>query len=116
MDEVGNRLGLGEVEAAVQKGALGEFTGFGMPRPAGEDAGEDLAGDDGSTMATDLDGVLASVRARGAEDGEQHLVDPAFSIDHVAVKHGVGGCARRDRLIAAGRLEAGVSDRDGGLA
>lgn len=116
MDQVGNGLGLGEVDPAVQEGAPCEFTRFGMPGPAGEDAGENLAGNDRPTMATDFDDILPGERARSSEDGQQHFVDPTLSVDDMAVKHGVGGGSRRDRLVAAGWLEAGVGNGEGGPA
>lgn len=116
MDEIGNGLGLGEVDSAVEKCAPREFAWFGMPGPAGEDPGEDLPGDDRASVAADLDGVLAGEGARTAEHGQQDFVDGAGLIDDVTVKYRVGGGQRRGGVVAAGRAEAGVSDRECGLA
>jgi len=110
VDEVDHGFGLGEVESAVEEGAPGEFAGFGEGCTGAEEGVEDLSGDEGTAVATDLDGILAGVGAWGAEDGEEDFVDATvFGVD-VAVMDGVGGGNGGKRGRRTTGLEAAVGD------
>ena len=109
LDDVDDGLGLGEVEPAVQKGALGELARPGLPGPGGEERLERGAQHDGGAVALQFGGVLAGVAVRRAADGAQAEVEHApgsvhkAAVDELAVpvlghgpavggaEHGLGG-------------------------
>ena len=74
MDQVRDGLGLREVNAAVEKGALGEFARLGQPRAGGEQRVEHQLGGQQSAVAGNFHRVLARECARGAQDGQENLV------------------------------------------
>ena len=74
-DEIHHRLGLGQVELAVEEGPLGELARTGHAGTGLKHRGQHTRGDQRSPMAADLDKILARVAAGVAEDREQHLVD-----------------------------------------
>ncbi len=113
VDEVDHGFGLGEVESAVEEGAPGEFAGFGEGCTGAEEGVEDLTGDEGTAVATDLDGILAGVGTRGAEDGEEDFIDATVIGVDVAVMDGVGGGGGGKRGRGATGLEAAVGDGEG---
>ncbi len=120
VNQIGNSLGLRQINATIQKCTLGEFARLGEPRAVGEQRVEHKLGGQQSAMAGNLDGVLARERARRAQDGEQHFVNHFFTSDNFAELNGVrrrGGWFQRtfaDRLKTfAGdgeRLRAGKPD------
>ena len=61
VDQVADRLGLGEIEASVEEGAHGELAGFGEARAAGERQFDDMAKNDGRAVGGDFDDVVGGV-------------------------------------------------------
>ncbi len=74
-DQEGHRLGLGQVDAAVQEGPARELAGLGQARPLRDQALEQHPGQRRAAVAGDLDRVLAGVRARRAHHRAQRIVD-----------------------------------------
>ena len=74
-DEVGDSLGLREVELAIEEGTLRKFTGLcqaaSMPDKELQDFVQDIAG----TVTGELHAVLAGVAGRGAEEGDDGLIE-----------------------------------------
>ena len=91
VNDVRHRLGLGEVDAAVEEGAFGKFAGISQTSPGSEDRVEDEFGGNHAAMAGDLNHVFAGEGARRSEHGEEHFVDFGACLDDVTVVHGVGG-------------------------
>ena len=91
VDEVGNRLRLGQVEATIEECAAGELAGFGVACARAEDGMEHLAGDQASAMAPDFHRVLPRETPRPAEHREQDFVHDGVPMPDVAVVDGVGG-------------------------
>ena len=77
LDDVYDGLGLGEVEHAVQEGALGELAGPGLPGPGGKERLERGAQHYGGAVALQLGSILAGVAVRRAADGAQADVEHA---------------------------------------
>ncbi len=75
MNHVRHGLGLREVNAAVEKSALGEFARLGQPRAVCKSVSSTSLAGQQSAVAGNFDGVLARKRARRAQDGEQHFVN-----------------------------------------
>lgn len=74
-DEVGDGLGLGEVEATVEEGAEGELAGAGGARASGQCAVQDAAKGHGAAVATEFSHVLAGVGAGAGHEEQEGLVD-----------------------------------------
>ena len=89
VDEVGDRFGLGQIEAAVQKGAPGEFAGLGKAGAGSEDGVKDELRREQAAVAGDFDYVLAGERARGEHDGKENFVQTLPCPDGVAEMDGV---------------------------
>ena len=75
LDQVAHRLGLGEVEPAGEKGALGEFAGLGQPRAQIERAAKQQFQHDRRSMRGNLDEILGGVGVGSGEEGDQRFVD-----------------------------------------
>jgi hypothetical protein len=75
VEEVEDGLGLREVEASVEEGAQGKFTGTRKPRPGVEECVEDFRGGLGTAVALKFDGVFAGVGTRRVEDEDQRAVE-----------------------------------------
>src|SRR5262249_4078006 len=75
VDQVANRLCLRQIEAAVEKGAEGEFAGIGQTRARSEGALDRMAQHDRRAVAGDLNQVLGGVGAGTFEERDDHLVD-----------------------------------------
>src|ERR1035437_9954262 len=75
MDQIGDGLGLREVNASVEKSAAGEFAGFGQPRAVGEQRVEDKLRGQNAAVTGNLHSVLAREGAWCAQDGEQHFIN-----------------------------------------
>ena len=60
-DEVVDSFGLGEVEAAGEEGALGEFAGFGQAGASGDALAEEMVQEDGGAVGGYLDDVFGGV-------------------------------------------------------
>ena len=74
VDQIGDRLGLHEIDAAVQKCAKRELARLGKPRPQRHRLLDDLPQHDGASVSADFDDVLAGVGMRGREVGRDDLV------------------------------------------
>ncbi|ANY61086.1 hypothetical protein MA05_01965 [Comamonas aquatica] len=88
VDQVGNRLGLGQVDLVVEEGALGELTGLGQAQ-AGQDRGavgprrlrglqaarQQQLQHHGAAVGLQLQHVLAGVAVRAGEVQRQAMVD-----------------------------------------
>ena len=85
MNEVGDRLGLCEINTSVQKGALGELTRQSQPRPPVEHGVEHGLGGAYAAVATDLDDVLSGKGCRCFHHRNHHLVESSFIPDDVPV-------------------------------
>ena len=92
VDELEDGLGLREVDAAAQVGALGELAGSGETNLSGGEFGEERGGERGTADDVELDDVLAGVGARCAHQVEK----------------------RRDGRGEGGKLEGAANDRPGG--
>jgi len=58
-DQVRDRLGLAQVHPAVEKRALGEFSGFGRPAPPPAEVLQQELGDQRAAMGADLQEILS---------------------------------------------------------
>jgi hypothetical protein len=74
-DELGNRLGLGEVETAGEEGALGKLAGAGTPRSGSERRLQDGIKDDASAVALYFNGRFAGVGAALGHVNGKDFVD-----------------------------------------
>ena len=119
LDDVDDGLGLGEVEHAVQKGALGELARPGLPGPGGEECLERGAQHDGGAVALQLGGVLAGVAVRRAADRAQADVEHVpggvheAAVDQLSVPvlgHGPAVGGAEHGLCGGDRPGAGDSD------
>jgi hypothetical protein len=81
-DQVADGFGLGQIDAAVEKGAQGEFAGLGQARAGFEGALHGVAQHHRRAVAGDFDHVFGGVGARGLEEGDQHLVDGGLEFGH----------------------------------
>ena len=89
MDQVGHGLGLGEVDAPVEKGAAGEFARLGQPRAARQHRIQHQLRRQNAAVAGDFDHVLAGEGARRAHDRQQDLVHALPVAHDVAEMDGV---------------------------
>ena len=74
-DPVDHGLGLHQIDAAVEKRALGEFAGLGEARAVPQDELEDGLKRSRAAVGVDLDDVFAGVAVGGAHDVQEHLVE-----------------------------------------
>src|SRR5713101_4033760 len=75
VDQVADGFGLGKVEASVEKGSHGEFTGLGETGAAGKREFDDVAEDDGRPVSGDFDDVVGGVGVGLSEVGDYDFVD-----------------------------------------
>ena len=100
-DEVGDGLGLGEIDAAVEKCAAGEFAGLGQARAGVEGERHDAAHDEGAAVALDFGDVLAGQARRMRHRDRERTIDvrAGRGVDDVAETHRArarsAGCAGR---------------------
>ena len=76
LDQVAHCLGLGEIDAAAQKGALGKLTGIGQTRARRERVFHQGSQDHRRAVRGDLDHILARVGMRGGKIRHHGLVQP----------------------------------------
>jgi len=112
LDQVGDTLGLGEIELAVEKGATGEFTRLGQAGAELKAALEQHLHDHGSTVALQLEHVFAGEGGRRSEIKKDALVDcPLLLVEEAGEVRGA-----RPRCTAAQREgkgdETGAGDAD----
>ena len=100
VDDVGHGLGGAELHAAVEKGALGELPGPGLPGAEGEELLQQRAQHHGRAVALEFRGVLAGIAVGAAADRaqaeiQQRPVPPAqLTVDEFPVLprgHGAAG-------------------------
>ena len=106
-NQIGDRFGLRQVDAAVIKRAHRELAGLGEPGPVGKSQRQDLAGDEHAAMAVDFDDILARVRFGRAEDGNERLVDRLVLVVHKPIRN------RMRRLARQVDGKYFIRDRDG---
>ena len=88
VNEVDDRLRLGEVHFAVQKRALGKFPRPRLPRACGKRGAQDLLQNDRRAVAVQLRALLARVAVSGGEHHRQRVVErAALGVAHRAVGH-----------------------------
>ena len=75
VDEIGDRLGLRQIDAIVEKCAQREFTGLRRARPELADPLEHHARDDDASVALKLEDIFTGVRVRGLEAQRETIVD-----------------------------------------
>ena len=75
VDEIGDGLGLGEVDAVVEECAQREFAGPGRAGPELADALEHHARDHGAAVALKLEDIFAGERSGSLEAQRQTIVD-----------------------------------------
>ena len=75
IDQVGDRLGLGQIHLAVEEGAAAEFTGFGQPGAEVEAAREQHLHDDRAAVALQFEDVFAGKGMRIREKQQNSAVD-----------------------------------------
>ncbi len=83
--QAGHRLGLGEVQLAVEPGATGELAGMGQAAAQAQRQLHHPLEHGGGAVGLELDQVLAGVGSRRPEEGRQGLVQEApVSLHQVA--------------------------------
>ena len=88
VNEVDDRLRLGEVHFAVQKRALGKLSRPRLPRACGKRGAQDLLQNDRRAVAVQLRALLARVAVSGGEHHRQRVVErAALGVAHRAVGH-----------------------------
>uniref|UniRef100_A0A0N5A6W0 PE-PGRS family protein n=1 Tax=Parastrongyloides trichosuri TaxID=131310 RepID=A0A0N5A6W0_PARTI len=118
VDEVSDRLGLGQIHAAVLKGATGELARLGGTQAERDQGGAGRLDDGAAAVQVQLGRVLAGIGARGDEAQYQGLVDQTAVVAQAAHR----GQPRRQPLCpqrCQGRLRAWTrqaQDGDGAAA
>ncbi len=91
-DDIGHRLGLGEVDTARGEGTAGEFARLGHAAAGLDEGGEELLLNPPRAVAREFDHVLAGERARATVEGEHYLVEQlAVAVGDAAQMGGVRG-------------------------
>ncbi len=85
VNEIGDRLGLGQVELAMEKGALGELSGKGCAGAEGEIGGEDPIDQERIPVAGDFDHLFPGIRARLPPVEEDDVVQPLHAVPELAM-------------------------------
>ena len=108
-DDVGDGFGLGQIDAAVEKCAAGEFAGLGKARAGGDGDRDDAADNELAAMALDFGDILAGKACRMRHHECERAIDARAGggIDDVAQAHRAGGELARVR-----GAEDGVEDRE----
>ena len=75
VDQVADRLGLRQIDAAIQKSAHGEFPRLREPRPGGDAKLDNVAKYHRRTVGRDFNDVVCRVRMRLGKIGYDHFVD-----------------------------------------
>ena len=75
VDEIADRFGLGEIDAAVEEGAHGELAGLGEARSGGDAQLDDVPEHDRRAVGGDLDDVVGGVGMGLGEVGDDDFVD-----------------------------------------
>jgi hypothetical protein len=95
LNQIDDRLSLGQIEATIEEGTFGEFPRLRQSRPTGDERLEDAGHDADAPMAADLDDVFARVRVRRPHVGHQHLIEfgTGAGVHDTAEAHPVRGQA-----------------------
>jgi len=80
VNEIANRLGLGEVPLAMEKGALGEFPWQGRPATGVNQALHQPSDDEGTAVDVAFHHVFAREALRPPEGQDQRLVEGTVAI------------------------------------
>ncbi len=75
VDQVGHRLGAGQVQLAAQKRPPGELPRLGLPHPGGEQRLQPQRQHGGGAVALQLGGILPGVAMGGPGYGAQAVID-----------------------------------------
>jgi len=78
-NQVGYRFCLGQVELAIEKGALRELPGPGEPRPLLNTGFDDLLLDKGRAMAGQFYHVFPGIGSRALIQGDDNFIDHRVS-------------------------------------
>ncbi len=118
--EIGHRLGLGQVELAVQKRPAGEFARLGEAQPEPAQDLHQPGNDRAAAVQVKLGDILAGAAVRRRKPQHEAVVEPlaGFGIDEPSTP---GQPRRRqsagERDYGSGAVRAGqAQDRDGGTA
>ena len=106
VDERHDRLGLRQIDPAIEKGAQCHLAGLSSTRASRQRHFEDAAQRQRATMRRYLDDIFASIGAWGVHEGRQRLIDYGVvvgGINRVAVEQLVRG----RRLVSSARGCAG---------
>ena len=111
MNQIRHRLGLGQIDAPIEKGAPRKFTGRGQARAFFENRIQNQLGREQPAVAGDLDHILAGEGARRAHDGHEHLVHHLVVTNNFTEMNGVRRRQRRRERGFPGGFETGVRYR-----
>ena len=75
VDQIGDRLGLRQIDPAVEERPQRELPRLGETRSARHSRGDDRPKDDRASVGAELDDVLAGVRMRGRKVGGDDVID-----------------------------------------
>ena len=110
VDQRQHRLSLRQINAPVEKRAQRHLAGSGGARAQRQYRREDALENQRPAVRVDLDGVLACVAVRRAEEGYQHVVERFI---RCRVDYGAIGEQMRDRLLSAPRRWPEQTPADG---
>ena len=104
VNEIGDRLGLNQIQTAIEECALGKFPRPGLPDPLGKEGLQTHAQHSRRTVTLDLSSVLSCVAPRAPGYGGQSLIDgnPLAVMEGTVDKHTVFAELQG---LAAGRLK-----------
>ncbi len=92
LQQVGHRLGLGEVQPAVQEGPFGKLSGLRQTGPRGAEGLQSQGEHHGRAVALELRRVLPGIAVRRAGDRSQHLIHhPPLPVQKGAVHQSAAG-------------------------
>ena len=74
LNDVHDGFGLGQVDASVDEGPLGKFTGVGQPRAVAQDQAQDFAQRLAAAVALYFQHVLCRIRAGALHDEQDDFV------------------------------------------
>jgi len=100
IDQVADRFGLGQINAAIQQAAHGELSGLGETRASGKRKLHNVTQNHGRTVRGDFDDVVGRVGVGRGEVGDNHFVNASVvSPDLITTRKIFAlGCARDTRL------------------
>ncbi len=110
MDQIGDSLGLRQINSSVQKRATGELARLGQPRAVFQQRVKHELGGKNSAMAGNLHRVLACKCSRRAQDGKQHFINHFCAADDSAELNRVRRRSGRLQRVLAGGQKTFVGD------